>query len=173
MKTAKGIATIAVMAATLSGGKMVMSVLPNIEPVTILIALYATVFGFAYVLPATAVFVVLDVLVYGFNTWVVSYFIYWPLVAFTFALVNKKPKGVWANVLTAVLLTLFFGVLTSLVDVGLFMGSFDQFWQRFGVMYARGIPFFATHVVSNFALFLICYKPLCKALTKTKKQFLD
>ena len=68
---------------------------------------------------------------------------------------------------------LFFGVLTSLVDVGLFMGAFDNFWQRFGIMYARGIPFFATHVVSNFALFLLCYKPLCKALTKTKKQFLD
>ena len=173
MKSAKGIATIAVMAATLSGGKLAMSMLPNIEPVTILIALYATVFGFAFVLPATIVFIVLDALIYGVNTWVVSYFIYWPLVAFTFALVNKKPKGVWANVLTAVLLTLFFGVLTSLVDVGLFMGSFDQFWYRFGIMYVRGIPFFVTHVVSNFALFLLCYKPLCKALTKTKKQFLD
>ncbi|MBR2303401.1 MAG: hypothetical protein IKA42_06340 [Clostridia bacterium] len=173
MKTAKGIATIAVMAATLFGGKMVMSVLPNIEPVTILIALYATVFGFAYVLPATAVFVVLDVLIYGINTWVVSYFIYWPLVALVFAIVNHKQKNLWINVFTAVLLTLFFGVLTSLVDVGLFMGAFDNFWYRFGIMYARGIPFFATHVVSNFALFLLCYKPLCKALTKTKKQFLD
>lgn len=173
MKTAKGIATIAVMAATLSGGKMVMSVLPNIEPVTILIALYATVFGFAYVLPATVVFIVLDVLIYGFNTWVISYFIYWPLVALVFAIVNHKQKNLWINVFTAVLLTLFFGVLTSLVDVGLFMGSFDNFWYRFGIMYARGIPFFATHVVSNFALFLLCYTPLCKALTKTKKQFLD
>lgn len=173
MKSAKGIATIAVMAATLSGGKMVMSVLPNIEPVTLLIALYASVFGFAFVLPATAVFIVLDVLIYGVNTWVVSYFIYWPLVALTFALVNKKPKGVWPNVTTAVLLTLFFGVLTSLVDVGLFMGTFDNFWYRFGIMYARGLPFFAMHVVSNFALFLLCYKPLCKALAKAKKQFLD
>ena len=41
MKSAKSIATIALMAATLSGGKLVMSMLPNIEPVTILIALYA------------------------------------------------------------------------------------------------------------------------------------
>ncbi len=173
MKSAKGIATIAVMAATLSGGKLAMSVLPNIEPVTILIALYATVFGFAFVLPATAVFIVSDVLIYGFNTWVISYFIYWPLVALTFAIVNHKPKNLWANLFVAVLLTLFFGVLTTLVDVGLFMGSFDNFWQRFGIMYVRGIPFFAIHVVSNFALFLLCYKPLCKALAKTKKQFLD
>ena len=173
MKSAKGIATIAVMSATLSAGKLAMSVLPNIEPVTILIALYATVFGLAFVLPATVVFIVLDVLMYGVNTWVVSYFIYWPLVAVVFSLVNKKQKGVWANVTTAVLLTLFFGVLTSLVDVGLFMGKFDNFWQRFGVLYARGIPFFAVHVVSNFALFLLCYMPLCKALAKAKKQFLD
>jgi len=173
MKSAKGIATIAIMAATMSGGKLAMSVLPNIEPVTILIAVYASVFGFAYVLPATAVFVVLDVLVYGVNTWVVSYFIYWPLVALVFAIVNHKQKNLWINVFTAVLLTLFFGALTSLVDVGLFMGAFDNFWQRFGVMYARGIPFFVTHVVSNFAIFLLCYNPLCKALAKAKKQFLD
>ena len=173
MKSAKGIATIALMSATLSGGKLVMSVLPNIEPVTILIALYATVFGFAYVLPATFVFVLLDVLIYGFNTWVISYIIYWPLVAFVFALVNIKPRGRLVNCIVAVLITLFFGVLTSLVDVGLFMGAFDNFWYRFGIMYVRGILFFAIHVVSNFALFLLCYTPLCKALTKAKKQFLD
>ena len=173
MKSAKGIATIALMTATLSGGKLVMSMLPNIEPVTILIALYATVFGFAYVLPATFVFVTIDVMIYGLNTWVISYIIYWPLVAFVFALVNHKPKGRWVNCIVAVLLTLFFGVLTSLVDVGLFMGSFDNFWYRFGIMYARGILFFALHVVSNFALFLLCYTPLCKALTKAKRQFLD
>ena len=173
MKSAKSIATIALMSATLSAGKLAMSVLPNIEPVTLLIALYATVFGFAYVLPATAVFVLLDVFIYGVNTWVLSYFIYWPLVAFVFALVNHKPKGRWINCLVAVLLTLFFGVLTSLVDVGLFMGAFDNFWYRFGIMYVRGILFFALHVVSNFALFLLCYTPLCKALTKAKRQFLD
>ena len=173
MKSAKGIATIAVMSATLFGGKLAMSVLPNIEPVTILIALYATVFGFAYVLPATFVFVTIDMMIYGLNTWVISYIIYWPLVAFVFALVNVKPKGRWVNCIVAVLLTLFFGVLTSLVDVGLFMGSFDNFWYRFGIMYARGILFFALHVVSNFALFLLCYTPLCKALTKAKRQFLD
>ena len=173
MKSAKGIATIAIMAATMSGGKLAMSVLPNIEPVTILIAVYASVFGFAYVLPAAAVFVVLDVLIYGLNTWVMSYLIYWPLVALVFAIVNHKQKNLWINVFTAVLLTLFFGVLTSLVDVGLFLGTFDNFWQRFGVMYARGIPFFVTHVVSNFAIFLLCYNPLCKALGKVRKVVLD
>ena len=173
MKSAKGIATIAIMAATMSGGKLAMSVLPNIEPVTILVAVYASDFGFAYVLPASVVFVVLDVLVYGLNTWVMSYLIYWPLVALVFATLNVRQRGLVANLVTAVLLTLFFGVLTSLVDVGLFLGAFDNFWQRFGVMYARGIPFFVTHVVSNFAIFLLCYNPLCKALAKAKKQFLD
>lgn len=173
MKSAKSIATIALMSATLSAGKLAMSVLPNIEPVTLLIALYATVFGFAYVLPATAVFVLLDMFIYGVNTWVISYFIYWPLVAFVFAFVNHKPKNRWINCLVAVLLTLFFGVLTSLVDVGLFMGAFDNFWYRFGIMYARGILFFALHVASNFALFLLCYTPLCKALCKVKKAVLD
>ena len=173
MKSAKNIAIISIMSATLSAGKLAMSVLPNIEPVTILIALYASVFGCAYVLPATAVFILLDVFIYGLNTWVISYFIYWPLVAVVFAFVNKKQKGKIVNTIVAVLLTVSFGVLTSLVDVGLFMGAFDNFWYRFGIMYIRGIPFFAIHVLSNFALFLLCYTPLCKALSKTKNHFLD
>ena len=169
---ARTVAFVGIMAATLECGKLVLSFLPNVEVVTLLCALYGYIFGWIGV-AAALVFVAIEPLIWGFGSWLVTYIIYWPLVAFVFALVNHKPKGRWVNCIVAVLLTLFFGVLTSLVDVGLFMGSFDNFWYRFGIMYARGILFFALHVVSNFALFLLCYTPLCKALTKAKRQFLD
>ena len=45
MQTGKKIAVIALMSATLTGGKMAMSFIPNVEPVSILLALYAYVFG--------------------------------------------------------------------------------------------------------------------------------
>lgn len=168
MNAAKKIAVIALMSATLTGGKMAMSFLPNIEPVSILLALYSFVFGIWFALPCALVFVAAETLLWGVNTWVISYFIYWPLVAVVFAALGKANAKLWQCLLAITLLTLFFGVLTSLVDVGLFMGRFDNFWARFAAMYARGAVFFAIHVVSNFVIFLSVFNPLKKLLRLIK-----
>ena len=170
MKTSKKIAVIALMSATMTGGKMAMAFLPNVEPVSILLAVYAFVFGFTFALPAAFVFALTETLIWGVNTWVISYFIYWPLLAVVFSLLSAKKAPARLAVASAVALTAFFGVLTSLVDVGLFMGRFDNFWARFGVMYARGVVFYAVHIVSNLAIFCACFRPLCRALAKIQSQ---
>ena len=170
MTATKKIAVIALMAATLSGGKTALSFVPNVEIVTVLIALYAYVFGLSYVFPCVLVFVPAEIFIWGLNTWVVSYYIYWPTVAFVFSVLGKRQAKLFAVTLSAVILTLFFGVLTSLIDVGLLTGSFDNFWHRFAVMYARGIVFFAVHVFSNLIVFLALFNPLKKTLEKLKKQ---
>ncbi len=170
MQTSKKIAVIALMSATLTGGKMAMSFIPNVEPVSILLALYAYVFGIFYALPCAIVFVTTETFIWGVNTWVISYFIYWPLLAIVFSLLGKRKAKLWQTILTAVLMTLLFGVLTSLVDVGLFMGRFDNFWARFATMYARGILFFAIHVMSNCVIFAAAFNPLKKILSKLKQN---
>ena len=170
MTATKKIAVIALMAATLSGGKTALSFVPNVEIVTVLIALYAYVFGMSYVFPCVLVFVTAEIFIWGLNTWVVSYYIYWPTVAFVFSVLGKRQAKLFSVTLSAVILTLFFGVLTSLIDVGLLTGSFDNFWYRFAVMYARGIVFFAVHVFSNLIVFLALFNPLEKTLEKLKKQ---
>ena len=147
MQTSKKIAVIALMSATLTGCKMAMSFIPNVEPVSILRALYAYVFGIYYALPCAIVFVTTETFIWGVNTWVISYFIYWPLLATVFSLLGKRKARLWQTILTAVLMTLLFGVLTSLVDVGLFLGRFDNFWALFAAMYALVILFCAVHVV--------------------------
>ena len=168
MQTSKKIAVIALMSATLTGGKMAMSFIPNVEPVSILLALYAYVFGIFYAVPCAVVFVTVEVFIWGVNTWVISYFIYWPLVAVVFSVLGRHNAKLWQTTLAATLLTLFFGVLTSLVDVGLFMGRFDNFWARFATMYVRGIVFFAIHVTSNCIIFVAAFNPLKKVLKKLK-----
>ncbi len=168
MNASKKIAVIALMSATLTGGKMVMAFLPNVEPVSVLLAVYAYVFGFWFAVPASIVFVLTEMLIWGVNTWVISYLIYWPLIAIIFSLLGAKKAPVSLAVVSAVTLTVFFGALTSLVDVGLFMGRFDNFWARFGVMYARGIVFYAVHIVSNLAIFCACFRPLTHVLKKIK-----
>ena len=119
--SAKAIALIGIMAATVECGKLALSFLPNVEVVTLLLAVYGYVFGYAGAL-AALVFVSIEPLIYGFGSWVISYSVYWPLVAFVFCLLAKaKVRSRLAVTATAVSLTVFFGVLTSFVDVIFFM----------------------------------------------------
>ena len=74
--SARVIALVGIMAATIECAKLALMFLPNIEVVTILSALYGYVFGI-YGVIATIVFVCIEPLIYGFGTWVVSYFLSW------------------------------------------------------------------------------------------------
>lgn len=159
------------MAATVECGKLALAVLPNIEVVTILLALYGYVFGFHGV-AAAFVFVSIEPLIYGFNTWVVSYYLYWPLVALVFMILAKmRVKNRFLITLVAVLMTAWFGVLTSLVDIGLLSGFWDNFWYRFSIYYARGAVFYAVHIASNAVLFPFLFKFMAAKLTKLNNSF--
>lgn len=169
ISVAKKIALIAVCAALIEGGKLALSFVPNVEVVTLLCALFGYSFGPLGVI-SVYVFVAIEPLLYGFNTWVISYFIYWPLVSFIFMLLGKrKVRNIIVITLTAVLLTAFFGVLTSLIDIGLLTGSYDNFFKRFAIYYANGAIFYINQIVCNLILFPVAFKPLSRILEKVVK----
>ena len=169
---AKTAALVGIMAATIECAKLAMASIPNVEVITLLIAVYSYVFGFVGVL-ASLVFVMIEPLVWGFGTWIVSYLIYWPLVGTVFLTLGKtKVKNRIAPTLFALLLTAFFGILTTLVDIGLFSGYFDNFAYRFIVYYSRGITFYLAQLITNLILFPLLFKPLCALLMKIKKRTL-
>ena len=164
------IAYAAVAAATLVGGKYVLSAIPNVEIVTLLCAVYGYVLGFTGLI-SVYVFVVAESFLYGFGTWVVSYFVHWPAVCATFMLLSyiKKPSRVLFTA-AAVLLTFLFGVFSSLVDVGLASGNFDNFLGRFTVYYARGAYFYLAQILTNLILFPIAFVPLTKAVARVTRR---
>ena len=160
---------IGLMAATLEVGKFTLSFLPNVEVVTLLCALFGYVFGGAGVI-ATLVFIAIEPLIYGFGTWIISYCLYWPMVAIIFVLLgraNVRNRVILTGV--AVILSAWFGVLTSLVDVGLFSGYFDRFLDRLAIYYIRGISFYATQMICNAVLFPLLFLPLSELLRKLNK----
>ena len=173
------IAVSAMFAALLVGGKEALAVLPNIEVVTLLIALCAYVWGAIVVFPAVNVFIVVDMAIWGVNTWVISYLIHWNAVALTFWLLGKVPfrhKAVEITIatLTAAVLTTLFGVVTSAVDTlvgytgkGFFL-DFDNHFQRFAVMYVAGGSFYITQIACNIALFATAFLPLVVLNRKAK-----
>ncbi len=166
------IVLVGLMAATLEVGKFTLSFLPNIEVVTLLCALFGYVFGGAGVI-ATLVFIAIEPLIYGFGTWIISYCLYWPFVAIIFMLLGRlKVKNRVILTVVAVILTVWFGILTSLVDVGLFSGYFDNFLYRFGIYYLRGITFYITQIICNAILFPLLFRKLSELLTKLNKRMI-
>ncbi len=168
----RSIALVGICAATLECGKLALAAIPNFEVVTLLTALYGYTFGWVGVL-ASVIFVCIEPLIYGINTWIILYFIYWPLVSIIFMLLRRgKIKNRWIFTAVAVLLTLFFGVLDSLISVGLFSGSFDNFFYRFAVYYARGIVFYIIQIVCNAILFPTLFVYLSDKLSRLGNNLL-
>lgn len=171
MRPARAVALVGIMAASVECGKLALSFLPNIEVVTLLLALYGYVFGW-YGVAAALVFVFIEPLIYGFSTWVITYALYWPAVAVVFMFLAKaKLKNRWLLTLVAVLMTVWFGVLSSLVDIGLFSGAFENFFERFAIYYTRGIVFYALQIACNAVLFPTSFCFLAAKLSSFKKQF--
>ena len=168
---ARAIALIGISAATVECAKLALASIPNVEVVTLFLALFGYSFGAFGVLSAV-VFVCIEPLIWGFGPWVVTYIIYWPIVALVFWLIRSvRIKNRWIITAIAVVLTLFFGVLSSLVDVGLFTGFFDSFFERFAVYYTRGIVFYAIQIISNAILFPLLFPFLSEKLTRLLKSF--
>lgn len=170
---AKKVALIAIMTATIEAGKLALSAIPNVEVVSLLCAVYGYVFGLVGVV-SIVLFVGIETLIWGVNTWVLSYLIYWPTVCMIYWLLGRlKVKSRLIITAVIVVLTAFFGVLTSLVDVGLFSGFWDNFWQRFAIYYSRGIVFYVVQIACNAIVFPLLFLPLANVLTKFKDKFLD
>ena len=167
---ARTIAFVGIAAATVECAKLALSFLPNVEVVTLLVALYGYVFGWIGVC-AAAVFVCIEPLIYGINTWVITYFIYWPLVALVFMLLRRaKLRNRWIITAAAALLTVIFGILSSVVDTALMLGVNEYYFKNLLIYYARGIVFYAVQIVSNAVLFPLLFTFLADKLKMIKRN---
>ena len=163
-KGTRAIALVGVMAATLSCGKLVLSFLPNIEIVTLLCALYGYIFGWLGV-AAALVFVCVEPMIYGFGSWLLTYILYWPLVAFIFMILKRK--GIGGRViptLVAVCLTVFFGMLSSVIDSAFYLGINENYLSNLVIYYIRGVVFYIVQTACNLALFVTIFPYLSKKI---------
>lgn len=161
---ARAVAIVGISAAAIECGKLALAALPNIEVVSLLVATFSYVFGPLGFL-ATVIFVSIEPMIYGFGSWVISYIVYWPTLSLVFVLLRRlRVKNRFLVSGIAVLMTFFFGVLSSLIDVGLFSGFFENFFTRFYIYYARGIIFYALQIACNATLFPLLFPFLTKKL---------
>ncbi len=85
---------------------------------------------------------------------------------------TRKGEAVKVIILTAtaVVMTFLFGVLTSLIEVGLFSGSFDNFFYRFAIYYARGVWFYLVQILTNLLIFPLLFLPLSRLIEKIRPR---
>lgn len=147
-----------VLGAMTFGAKYVMSWMPNIEPVSLLVMLYAVIFGPKCFFPVY-VYVILEILFYGIGTWNVNYLYIWAVLA-VFALLLRKMKHPLGWAVLSGAFGLLFGALCAPVDI--FIGGFGYAISK----WASGILYDVAHCVGNFVIALFLFVPLRTLLEK-------
>jgi len=147
-----------VLGALTFAAKFVMSGLPNIEPVSLMIMLFAVTFGWKAFYP-TFLYVGLEILFYGINLWNVYYLYVWAVLLIAAILMRKMQEPLGWAILSGTF-GLLFGALCGITDI--FIG---------GVSYAvakwiSGIWFDLMHCAGNFVIAALLFAPLRNLLKK-------
>ena len=156
--TVRELTLFAVLGALTFALQVAMAPLPNIEPVGLLVMIFAAVFGWKSLYPVY-IFVVMEILFYGISTWNIYYLYIWAILAFA-AILMRKTKEPLAWALLGAVYGLMFGALCGVVDI--FIGGFAYAASK----WVSGIPFDLLHCGGNFGMALILFKPLRNAVEK-------
>lgn len=139
-------------------GKVILSPLPNIEPVSLFVILFAVTFGWRALYPIYT-YVLLECVVYPIHLWSVCYLYIWLiLAAVAIALHSCRTPLVWA--LASGVFGLLFGALCTPVY------AFTGGWAFALAWWVNGIPFDLLHGMGNFVLALVLFTPLRRLLER-------
>lgn len=157
-RVAAQVALFGVLGGLTFAAKLAVMALPNIEPVSLLVMVYAVTLGKKCLFPIY-IYVILELLLFGIGIWSAGYLYVWAVLALIAWLLRdmNSPLG-WA--LVAGGFGLLFGALFT--PVCLLMGGpgFALSW------WLSGIPFDLIHCGANFALALTLFVPLRRLLTR-------
>ena len=155
------ICMLGVATASLTAVKFALSGLANIELISVLLVWYALSFGKkAYFV--SNIFIIIECFIYGFGSWVISYFLHWNCIVLGANILAKK--GVKKSIfyaLIATLLTFLFGVQSTIFET-IFYSSNSDFFATFVTKYFMGLTFFVTHIACVFVSVFVLLPPLSK-----------
>jgi len=140
------------------GAKVAMAGLPNIEPVSLMVMLFAVAFGLKGLYPVY-LYVLMEILLYGVNLWNLNYLYIWAVLFFGAYAMRKLKSSLWFALLSG-LFGLAFGLLCS--PVYMVIGGFS-----YGIRWwLAGFAFDIPHAIGNLVIAALLFAPLRKLLTK-------
>lgn len=138
--------------------KVVMSGLPNIEPVSLFIMLFAVVFGRKCLYPMY-IYVALELLCYPMDLWSFAYLYVWAILALLSWLLRKSQSPLTFAILAGGF-GLCYGALCALVYLVVEGPASAIGW------WIQGISFDIAHCAGNFVMALLLFQPLRKLLQR-------
>ena len=160
--TVREITLFGVLGAMTFAAKYVMAFLPNIEPVSLMVMLFAVTFG-AKALYPIFLYVAMEILFYGLGTWNVMYLYIWPCLGIlAYGLREMKSPLGWAVLSGA--FGLMFGAMCMPVDI--VIGGPGYALSK----WISGIPFDIAHCIGNFVMALILFSPMCALMEKMNQR---
>lgn len=153
----------AMLGTLLFAAKLAVAHLPNIEPVSLFVMLFAVCLGRRGLYPIY-LYVFLEFAVWGVHLWSLCYLYVWLLlfIAAYFLRGMTAPLG-WA--ILAGSFGLLFGALC--IPVYWLAGG----WASAAAWWVSGIPWDLTHCAGNFVLTLVLFNPLRTAFSRLQTQF--
>ena len=140
-----------VLGAMTFAAKYVMSFLPNIEPVSLMVMLFAVTFGWKWVYPVY-LYVAMEILFYGISLWNINYLYIWAVLAVAAVLLREMRHPLAWGILSGTF-GLLFGALCGIVDI--FIGGVGYAASK----WISGIPFDIAHCAGNLSLPWCCLYP--------------
>ena len=157
--TLRQIALFGMLGAVTFGAKVAMSALPNIEPVSLFILVFAAVFGWKCLYPIY-LYVMMELLCFGIGFWNINYLYVWAILAAAAILLRKMQHPLlWA--LLSGLFGLAFGLFCA--PVYAFVGGNIQYAWKW---WLAGLTFDISHAAGNFVMALVLFVPLRNLLNK-------
>ena len=174
--TLKELAFLGVYSALLIAFKEMMNVLPNIEPVTVMLIALTTVFGIKALLPVY-VFSFIEIILHGFHIWNMMYLYVWAVLVLIVLCFLPLHKVIEAKTGKAhpVILTVMWTILASIYGIGFGTICSIPYFFTLGLEGAvawivSGLAFDVIHCVSNAIITALMFFPLYKILKVAKKK---
>jgi energy-coupling factor transport system substrate-specific component len=156
---------ISILSASITAGKLALSFVPNVEVVSLLFIVYTVALGVKRTWLIAVIFATTEIFLYGFSTWVLGYYVVWPMLILATGFLKGKIKSEYGFATISGIFGISFGFLFALFE-SLFYGI------AYGMAYwVRGIPLDIIHGASNYILAIILFKPLVKVFKSQLKQY--
>ena len=142
--------------------KMAMMGLPNIEPVSLMVMVFAVTLGKKALYPII-VYVLLEFMVFGIQLWSINYLYVWPLLAWWAWRLRTMDSPLGWGILSGTF-GLLFGALCAPVYLLTGGPAAAVSW------WISGIPFDLLHGAGNLVLALVLFRPLRQLMERSLER---
>ena len=172
----KEIVFFSVYSALIIAFKEMMNLLPNIEPVTVMLIALTCVFGVKALLPAY-VFSLIQIVIHGFHLWNFMYLYIWAavvLISLCFLPLHKFIEAKTGK-LSSLLLTVLWSAVAAIFGIGFGTLCSIPYFIALGAEGAvawiiSGFAFDILHSIGNVVISAVMFYPLYKLLKVAKKK---